>query len=228
MDAAAVEGIPFALGGASALASYTGGWRNTKDLDLYVLPWHRERMIALTARLGLVDYYDQVPYDRQWIYRATTDGVIVDLIWAAANHRYQLDEWWMSGPEIRIWGRDVRVLPAEAMLCDKLFIVQRERCDWPDVMNLLYARGPNLDWAEILRRLDADTPLLAGALLMFRWLSPGLATKLPDWLWDRVNLPLPERGRAPEVDRRRAALLDSREWYAREPGGTSMVKEKPC
>ena len=228
MDAAAGEGIPFALGGAFALASYTGGWRNTKDLDLYVLPWDRERMIALTARLGLTDYYDQVSYDRQWIYRATTDGVIVDLIWAAANHRYEVDEWWMTGPEIQIRGRHVKVLPAEAMLCDKLFIMQRERCDWPDVMNLLYAVGPSLDWAEILKRLNDDRPLLAGALLLFRWLSPGRASKLPYWLWDRVNLPSPDLQPLPDVDCRRAALLDSRPWYPPEPARNNMVKEKPC
>src|SRR5512142_3110926 len=79
------EGIPFAVGGAFSLATYTGFWRNTKDLDIYVLPEDRERTIALLTRLGMRDYFETVPYDRWWIYRATRDDTIVDVIWAMAN-----------------------------------------------------------------------------------------------------------------------------------------------
>ena len=46
---AAENGIPFALGGAFAVATHTGCWRNTKDLDLYVLPEHKGRMIELVS-----------------------------------------------------------------------------------------------------------------------------------------------------------------------------------
>jgi hypothetical protein len=216
------------LGGAFALATYTGIWRNTKDLDLYVLPRHRNRMVALLRKLGLSDYYDQVPYERHWIYRATEGGVIVDVIWAMANRRAQVDEWWMSGPEVRIRGRLMKVLPADAILWDKLYIMQRERCDWPDVMNLLYAKGADLDWTTVLKRLEDDTPLLAGALSVFRWLSPAVALRLPAWLWGRVNLPPPEQGRLPKINRRRAAFLDARPWYAQQPPDRRVLKEKAC
>src|SRR5690348_11997212 len=77
IDAAIASRVPFALGGAFGLASYTGTWRDTKDLDLFVLPRHRRRMIDVITRAGLTDYFDKLPYDRGWIYRATTDGVIV-------------------------------------------------------------------------------------------------------------------------------------------------------
>ena len=182
IDAATAAGIPFAIGGAFGLAVYTAVWRDTKDLDLYVLPRHRESMIGLVQRLGLTDYFAQLPYDRRWIYRATTDGVIVDLIWAMANHRTQIDKLWMSGPEVQIRGRTVRAVPPEAILWDKLYILQRDRCDWPDAMNLLYTQAVNLDWTEVLDRLQGDAPLLAGALSVFRWLSPGVAAQLPRWL----------------------------------------------
>lgn len=217
IDAANAAGIPFALGGAFGLSTYTEVWRNTKDLDLYVLPRHRKRLIALVTRLGLTDYFGKVPYDRQWIYRATTDGVIVDLIWAMANHRTRIDQLWMSGPEVLIRGRTVKVIPPEAILWDKLYIMQRERCDWPDLMNLLYSQGVDIDWAEVLNRLESDTPLLAGALSVFRWLSPGIAAQFPPWLWDKVRLPKPDGRRLAKIDPRRAALLDTRDWYARQP-----------
>ena len=175
IDAAQENGITFALGGGFAVSTYTGNWRDTKDLDLYVLPRHRERMIDLLGFLGLVDYFDQRAYDRSWIYRATAGSVIVDTIWALANGRAEVDEAWMSGPEVEISGRRLKVIPPEVMLWDKLYIMQRERCDWPDVLNLLYTTGPGLDWNFILERLGGDADLLAGALSVFRWISPGIA-----------------------------------------------------
>jgi len=215
IDAAQAAQVPFALGGAFGLATYTGTWRDTKDLDLFVLPRDRRRMIALVTRTGLTDYYERVPYDRRWIYRAIGDEVIVDTIWAMANRRSKVDDWWFSGPEILMRGRTIRVVPAEAMLWDKLYIMQRERCDWPDIMNLLYRQGASLEWRTLLDRLGDDVALLTGALSVFRWLSPGMARHFPHWLWAAVNLPQPKSGRAHALQQERAALLDSRLWFAK-------------
>ena len=213
IDAAQRRGIRFALGGAFALAMHTGCWRNTKDLDLYVLPDDREQMLECLTDCGLADYYEKAPYDRWWIYRGTKDGTIVDVIWAMANHRAQIDELWLSGPEVEVRGRTVKILPAEAMLWDKLYIMQRDRCDLPDILNLLYFTGSEIDWEYLLTRIGEDSPLLAGALMVFRWISPGRAQALPRWLWARLELPSPAPGPAPEIDTRRVSLLDTRPWY---------------
>jgi hypothetical protein len=82
-----VQRLPFALGVAFALAAYTGIWRNTKDLDLYILPPDRNTIMGLLTQAGLADHYDQEPYDRSWIYRSHQEEVIVDAIWAMANGR---------------------------------------------------------------------------------------------------------------------------------------------
>lgn len=219
LNGAAKRKIPFALGGAFAAATYTGCWRNTKDLDLYVPPEHKDQLIQLTRDLGMVDYFDTKDYDRWWIYRATRDGDIVDIIWAMANHRQQIDELWMSGPEVTFHGHRVKVLPAEAILWDKLYIMQRERCDWPDVLNLLYAAGADVDWEKLLDRVGEDAPLLAGVLSVFRWLAPERAAQLPSWIWPRVGLGMtkPVASSGPEdFDKRRVELLDRRIWFAPE------------
>jgi hypothetical protein len=208
------QGIRFALGGSFALATHTGCWRNTKDLDIYVLPEDRDRMIRVLDHLGLSDYYEKTPYDRWWIYRGYTQETIVDVIWAMANHRAQIDELWMSGPVLDIHGRPLRVLPAEAILWDKLYIMQRDRCDWPDVMNLIFSVGRELDWEYLIGRIGEDWPLLSGALLIFRWISPGTAQALPAWLWDRLQL-RPESLLPPQpaINQRRVSLLDTRPWF---------------
>ena len=217
LDEAEARQIPFAIGGAFAVATYTGYWRNTKDLDIYVLPEHKDRMIAMLGDLGLVDYFPTNGYDRWWIYRATRDDVIVDVIWAMANHRAQIDGLWMSGPEVTLHGRRLKSLPAEALIWDKLYIMQRERCDWPDVWNLLYYAGPDVNWEYLLSRIGEDIPLLAGALSVFRWLSPGRAKDLPGWLWHRVGLaPAPIAADAPDFAKRSVDLLDRRPWFGPE------------
>ncbi len=214
IDLAHERETPFAVGGAFAVATFTGFWRNTKDLDLYVLPQNREKMIGVLAEAGLTDMYEKLPYDRWWIYRGHRDDAIVDVIWAMANHRAQIDELWLSGPELDIRGCRVKSLPVEALLWDKLYIMQRDRCDWPDIMNLLYYAGAEVDWEYLLCRLGEDARLLAGVLSVYGWAAPGHARQLPAWLWSRLGLQMPDGGDSlPEIDKRRVSLLDSRAWF---------------
>lgn len=214
-------GHRFALGGAFALATYTGQYRNTKDLDLFILPESRDAIVELLRRLGLHDYYDELPYDRGWISRAVRDGTIIDLIWSTANRRATVDDAWLTrGPEVEIRGERVRVMPGEELIWVKLYILHRDRCDWTDVFNLLYAAGPTLDWEHLLGRVGEDWRLLAGVLSVFAWMCPGRAASLPRWVWEQVSLPAPVQGSAPDVERRRVDLLDTRPWFlpVLEPG----------
>jgi len=214
IDGARTRGLRFALGGGLAVSTYTGRWRNTKDLDLYIRPQDREAMVETLRRAGLSDYYEQLPYDRNWIFRGYRDGTIVDVIWSLANYRAQVDEAWVTrGPEVIVRGERLRLLPPEEAIWSKLHVLQRDRCDWPDVLNLIYAVGPTLDWEHLLGRVGEDAPLLSGLLSVFTWLCPGRAQELPSWLWKRLRLPDPPNP-APEVDRRRVNLLDSRPWFS--------------
>jgi hypothetical protein len=206
--------IPFALGGAFAVAAMTGYWRDTKDLDVYVPPAYRDALIELLHGLGFADYYEKKPYDRWWIYRACRGETTIDVIWAMANHRTEIDDLWMSGPEIAIRGHLLKVLPAEALLWDKLYIMQRERCDWPDVMNVLFWTFREIDWEYLLERIGDDRPLMAGVLNVFRWLSPGCAAEMSRWIWDCLGITPPaEQPIAPKIIAHRAELLDRRPWY---------------
>src|SRR5689334_13275122 len=106
--------IPFALGGGLALGYYTGNLRRSKDLDIYVTPENKDRVVAILSRCGLDDYFDVQEYDRGWIYRGHKDGVIIDVIWAMANRRTQVDDVWTStGPKVNLCGQTFRVIPPE-------------------------------------------------------------------------------------------------------------------
>lgn len=206
-------GTRFLLGGGFALATHIGRWRNTKDIDFYILPHDREAAVDALTRAGFVDYYSRLPYDRNWIYRSTCAGVIVDLIWAMANQRAQVDESWMQdAPEVEIRGEALMVIPMEEFIWCKLYILQRDHCDWTDVWNLLYAAGEEVDWRRLLRRLDEDWPLLKALLTMYCWLCPERADRLPQWLQNRFHLQSPAIPAHPR--RNRVRLLDSRAWFS--------------
>jgi len=201
------------LGGGFAMASYTGRWRNTKDIDFYIEQSECERAVAALSKAGFTDYFDTLAYDRKWIYRSTRDGVIVDIIWAMANQRAQVDrQWFENAPLIEIRGESLKVVPVEEFIWCKLYILQRDHCDWTDILNVLFAVGPRINWDHLLDRLDEDWPLLKALLTLYGWLCPRRAALLPESLRQRLQVDRP----APQQKRRfdRIRLLDSRDWFA--------------
>lgn len=214
LEAAQERGVRFAIGGGLAYSAYARRWRNTKDIDLFVLPAQRETLIDLMRRAGFEDYYGRLPYDQKWIFRGYRDGVIVDAIWQMANYRAQVDEVWVTqGREIDIHGMRLKLLPVEELVWSKLYVLQRDRCDWPDLLSILYVQGANLDWSHLLDRVGDDEPLIGALLNLLGWMCPARAMALPDWVWDHLGLPEPNPGPNCEEDRRRVRLLDSRNWF---------------
>jgi len=215
IERARQAGIPFAAGGGFAVAAYTGRWRDTKDLDLYTTPAAREALIEVTREAGLIDMYPRNPYDRRWIYRAGCGNTVVDVISAMANLRAYVDEQWLrEGAEMRIRGDRLPIVPAEEMVWNKLYVMQHDRCDWTDVLNLFYSTGHLLDWDYLLQRLGDDTPLLSAALSLYRWICPGRSRRIPAWVWERLQTQPPARDAIPEIDWHHATLLDLRPWFA--------------
>ena len=207
-------GIRFLLGGGFGLAVLTHRWRNTKDIDFYILPRDREAAIAALSATGFVDYFDQRPYDPGWIYRSTRNGIIVDIIWSMANRRAEVDEaWFEHARSMTIRDETIPVAPPEELLWCKLYIMQRDHCDWTDIFNLLYAAGPQLNWDRLMRRLGDDLPLLQAALTVYQWLCPGRAAELPAKLRKQLHLARHD-GDVPECSEERTNLLDSRGWFA--------------
>ena len=186
--------MPFLIGGGFALATYTGRWRDTKDIDLYVHPRDRKKTIAALTRAGFADYYETRPYDRKWIYRSTKDDFIVDIIWAMANQRAQVDDMWFErAGSIVIRQEQLKILPVEEfMWCKAGYIMQRDHCDWTDLFNLLYANGEHIDWKHLLMRIEEDKPLLKALLELFGWLCPAAVRKLSPVVWRELKMPCPQ------------------------------------
>lgn len=208
-------GVEALLGGAFAIGGHVGRWRGTKDIDYFLRPRDRDAAVAAMHRAGFTDYHDQLPYDRSWIFRACRGDAIVDLIWTIPNHVTEVDDtWFQSAKPVVIEGRTYAALPIEELIWIKLFVLQRDRCDWPDLINLVRTNAAAIDWERLVGRVGEHEPLLHALLHVVEWLSPEAVAKLPPWTRARFHLgerPQP-RGRA--VEAQRARLLDSRPWYA--------------
>jgi hypothetical protein len=217
MTRARQQGLEFAIGGGFATMTYTGQWRETKDIDLFVRERDKDETIRLLTDSGLKDYYEQEPYQRHWIYRSYKGDIIVDVIWAMANERAAVDEGWLRGPEIEVDGERFRLVPAEETLWSKLFVLQRDRCDWPDGLSLIYTIGTDLNWRRLLERVGEDAPLLSALLTVFGWLCPDRAKQLPSWLWSELGARYPQGAANVEAESNRASLVDSRPWLTPAP-----------
>jgi hypothetical protein len=208
-------GARFLLGGAFGLAGYTGRWRNTKDLDFFVLPADKDKIVDALTKIGFEDYHPTLAYDRGWIYRSVRNDTIVDVIWQTPNRRTVVDEeWFKRGRPTVLRNEKLAVIPAEELLSIKLYVLQRDRCDWPDLINLLHCTYGSIDWDHVLSRLGPDQPLLAGLLQVFNWVSPAEAQRIPKSVREKFCLPDITSGDLELPDHERKVLLDSRPWFA--------------
>lgn len=219
-------GVSFVLAGALALATYTGHWRNTKDVDVIIRARDREAAIAALQARGFVDYFDREAYDRSWIFRGWRDGVLFDVIWDLPNHRVQVDEpWFERATRLDLRGREFRAAPAEELIRVKLYVMQRERCDWVDVLNVLAGAVERISWPYLVERMGRDLPLLHAALAIFNWMCPGRAHAVPAWLRQQFALTWVESDDLAATEERRVRLFDSRPWFAlHQPGDQPLER----
>jgi hypothetical protein len=214
-DALTAANIPFVLHGAMGLAAYTGRWRNTKDVDVIVHERDRARAITALRGAGFEDYFDREAYDRSWIFRGFKAGGIFDIIWALPNHRVVIDDaWFERARPLQLRDRMLKAAPPEEIMRVKLYVLQRGRCDWPDVLNILSATVEQIDWHWMVQRMGPDLSLLHGLLAVFNWLSPERARSLPEWVRTKFALVENAIDDVDAAEARRVPLLDSRPWFA--------------
>jgi hypothetical protein len=212
------ERIPFLVAGAFGLYHYTGYWRGTKDMDLLILPEHREIAIEAVCGVGLQDMFRAEPYDRDWIFRTRRDEVIVDLIWRFANKADEVHPDWMErGVPATIFNEPVKVVSAADLCWMKLFVLQRSRSDWPDILNVIRGTGGQMEWQLLLNHAGEHWRLLAAITDIWDWLCPAESRFIPGDF--RAAIEARRRDRPDSSEPCRKDLLDSRPWLTEPRAG---------
>jgi hypothetical protein len=185
LNALAVLGeaqVPYLLGGAYALAHYTGIVRHTKDLDLFVRPADAPRALKTLARAG---YRTEMTFSH-WLGKAFSGDDFVDVIFCSGNGMCPVDDEWFAHA-VALEGSDGALLcPAEELIWQKSFIMERERFDGADFNHLLRACGPSLNWDRLLRRFGDHWQLLLGQLVLFGFVYPAEQSKVPARVLDTL------------------------------------------
>lgn len=170
--------VPFLVGGTFALESYTGVARRTKDLDLFVNPADRVRLMQRLSDAGFRTEW-RFPH---WLGKAYKDDRSIDIIYSSGNGLCTVDDaWFRYALPAEVLGVSVRVVPAEEMLWSKAFVMERNRYDGGDIAHLLRARAQTMDWARLLFRFGAHWRVLFSHVILFGFIFPEQRLRIPDW-----------------------------------------------
>ena len=175
--------VPFLVGGAYAFARYTGIVRHTKDFDVFIHPRDFSRALDAFAAAGY-EVDRTFPY---WLGKAFQGDDFVDLIFGSGNGIARVDDvWFEKAPEDEVLGIPVQLIPAEEMIWSKGFIMERERFDGADVAHVLYSRAADLDWQRLLDSFGDHWKVLLTHLLLFGYIYPDDAGRIPSALLDQL------------------------------------------
>jgi hypothetical protein len=236
LTAANETGIEFLVGGAAAFWRYTGILRDTKDLDLFVRPHDAAPFLGAFAQRG----HDTDLTFPHWLGKVFAGEHFLDVIFGSGNGVAEVDDEWFEYAEPdELWGVPVRLAPVEEMIWSKAYIQERERYDGADIAHLLLARGDRLNWPRLLNRFGDHWRVLLAHLVLYGFVYPAAADRVPAWVLEdltgrlprRTDPPLPptsppSQSAGPPLCRgtllsREQYLIDIEEWHfadARLPG----------
>src|SRR5438093_5663370 len=174
------HGVPYAVAGAFALQKYTGIWRLTKDLDLFM---KKEDVPVALKHLERQKFWCEI-LDPVWLAKAHRGEYFVDLISGMSNAVIVVDDSWMkrTQPTV-IAGVRSQIISPEDLLASKLFVVRRERFDGGDIAHIIFGTKGRLEWERILELAGEHWEIVLWALILFRYIYPAHTDYVPASLW---------------------------------------------
>lgn len=178
------DGVPYLLGGAIAFNSYTGIWRDTKDLDVFVKPVDAPRALKALAEAG---FRTETVYE-SWLGKGWMGEVFVDVIWRNANALFPVtNEWFRHATTSRLFDQDVRMVPLEELIISKMMVLGRYRFDGADVMHILHSSAERVDWDRLAELAGEHIGVLLAHLHLYRWGYPGWTHRIPDAVFEQYD-----------------------------------------
>jgi hypothetical protein len=204
LDALDRADIRYMLGGALALNTYTGIWRDTKDLDVFVPEKTVPRVLDVLEEAG----FQSEVTDPVWLAKARRGKLFADVIHASHNGTGSVDEsWFENAREIPVLDRRALVIPAEELILSKIFVVAKDRCDVDDVLHVIFATRGELAWDRMLDKIGDHWELLLAYLHFYRYVYPSHTHYLPGWVLKSL-LGRYEQESASRETRFRGTMLD--------------------
>lgn len=217
--------VEFLVGGAYALAHYTGIVRDTKDFDLFLRPRDVSAALTIWKNAG---YKAEFAFTH-WLAKVQCQDIFIDVIFGSGNGLCRVDDsWFEAAAESEIFGVPVRLVAPEEMIWQKAYIMERERFDGADVAHLLAACAPVLDWARLVQRFDTDWRVLWSHLILFGFIFPAKRNLIPLDLVKEFNGRVAREQVEPQPDNKICnGTLLSRVQYEPDLVDLQDAREKP-
>jgi hypothetical protein len=211
-------GIPYLVGGAYALAYYTGIQRDTKDLDIFLTRRDVERALDLLSDAG---YRTEMTH-AHFLGKVFSDGLFVDLIFSSGNGLSPVDdEWFRYARDGEVLSLPVKFCAIEDMLWSKAFIMERERYDGADVAHLIRAGAPQLNWLRLFAHFGPHWRVLFAHFVLFGFIYPGERDRIPRRVMDTLVDRLVQEGATTDSNVCQGTLL-SRQQYLHDLDALGM------
>ena len=136
------SGIPFLIGGSSALRRYTFMERRAKDLDVYVMPADVRAVLTFFHGLG---YRTELPFPH-WLGKVFVRGLLMDVIFSSGNGVARVDKaWFEHAVSDELCGVRVRLCPPRDDLVERSWSAGGQG-GRPRARDL----GDSLDWPRLI------------------------------------------------------------------------------
>jgi hypothetical protein len=175
--------VPYVVTGAYAIYEYTGIYRETKDLDVFVEPQHVVRALTILRNAGFRTRLEQ-PH---WVAKAMLGDHFVDIIFGMGNGLALVDaDWYRHSQPAILAANPVRVAAPEELIWHRLFISERHRQDVADNLHLILCVGHHMDWSRIVEKTGPHWQLLLSQLQMFSYVYPEAKGRVPAWVMEQL------------------------------------------
>lgn len=220
-------GVRFVVSGLYAIYEYTGIYRQTKDLDLFFEP---EQVVPAARVLRDAGFHVHVEQPH-WLAKAVKGEALVDLIYGMGNGLAFIDEAWYRHSRTGVLAAEpVRIAPPEELIWHRLFVSERHRYDMADIVHLILARGDELNWERLIRRVGEHWRLLLAQIHLFDYVYPGHHRRVPGWIReDLMERAYEELGAAGDPNvcngpmiSRFSFNIDVQEWKFEDPRAATI------
>lgn len=144
------DGVPFALAGGYALWAH-GAPESENDVDFVVAEEDTERAANVLADAG----FEVVRPPEDWLFKACTDGVVVDLLHRIVGEPVTT-EMLARSDEMDLLGIRLPVLPATDLLSSKLRAMTEHYCDFGALLPHVRAVREQLDWDRLRAEVEGN------------------------------------------------------------------------
>lgn len=180
IDALERGDVPYVLIGGLASAA-VGRPRYSADVDLFVQPHDARRALALLAGRG----FATEELNPHWLFKATREGVLVDLLFKGPRDVYLDEEMLKRARVAPVLGRVVRIAPPEDLLVMKALVHDEETPrHWHDALGILAAG--DLDWDYLVERARKGNQRVLSLLYYGASLDLAVPSRVLDALRRRI------------------------------------------